>query len=722
LIPRPDHEPSYRAEIRREAAARQAEHDARVRRVRFELEERGAEGATVREIAQALTPRHSFLMVDPWARALQELADSGEAHRDGDVWRRGKAPPAGGVTPAAGGPTPETGATSGPTSGGWPCGEQGTAQPIQTDEDTMNSGPNADTVELRRKMLAWLTENPGQPATAMGAAIGWSGTSAGIQWHMNRMEAEKLVRRTGTRNQTRWYVTAKGRTASPVASPPPVETELASTDSGAAEASYSSSGGDDARLNDAPPVGARPEGAQPAEAEAELERLLGDAPLTTPEEAAAWEREKAEAAADAYGEALAKLGWEWSPGSEPGGGTFVDVHNGAVRVARAWGPDWTDRRVWTYFHDQSRAFDSATECVLWVAAGCPAPASAASPTAPATTAQAQPAPAEEPAAGRGGTFPTLEAVVKAAYLAGLAQAHDIVGDLRTDGAGEESFAVEALGSIDGAIKYASAEDWTPAEGLWRLKFVLSEAAKGAAPDPRDARIAELERELAAAQRDLTQSRAIATGEPYCLVGDGYPTARAVLDGMVRASIAIQRATDQRDEARASLADANRELATRGELLRRVSAAAGDPAMMWSEAVARVEAASRRFPGLACPECAETERSRDEARAERDKACADLHEISALVSGRTFVIDPERHPVARMVLDWMTADGRETGAAIAKVATERDEARRDRSEALRARDEALNRARFAEKNLRDALEMGVGLARLAQGESARAAAK
>ncbi len=71
--------------------------------------------------------------------------------------------------------------------------------------------------------------------------------------------------------------------------------------------------------------------------------------------------------------ALTRLGWSWlTDTTNPGGGYFGDDGNGAVRVSRAWGPEWKDRGAWSYGLDGSRTFPTADECVLWVDAGCPA--------------------------------------------------------------------------------------------------------------------------------------------------------------------------------------------------------------------------------------------------------------------------------------------------------------------------------------------------------------
>lgn len=83
----------------------------------------------------------------------------------------------------------------------------------------------------------------------------------------------------------------------------------------------------------------------------------------------------------AIGAALARLGWALV--GEGDTAHCVDTRSGAVRVSRAWGPDWRDRGAWTYFHDQSRVFETPEACVLWVDAGCPVTPPAAQPTYPA---------------------------------------------------------------------------------------------------------------------------------------------------------------------------------------------------------------------------------------------------------------------------------------------------------------------------------------------------
>jgi hypothetical protein len=823
LIPRPDHEPSYRAEIRREAAARQAEHDRRVRRVRFELEERGAEGATVREIARALTPRHGFVMVDPWARALAELAEAGEAWRDGDVWRWGARP----TTTAT---APETTATArrahedqrqqlihdadsdgtertaliGPpmdeesapaaliatATDAADCDDTNTdtrggaaeASPRSIEDETMNSGPNADTVELRRKMLAWLTENPGQPATAMGAAIGWSGTSAGIQWHMNRMEAEKLVRRTGTRNQTRWYVTAKGRTASPVASPPAVETELASTDSGAAEASSSTTGGDHARLNDAPPVGARPEGAQPGVADesafeedeegrrnqdpesleiAEIQRREREAfeanlrevpphggvptdpnaptrkpdPAIPPELAARAARarltlESREDGTRRYWRHADHRLAAWNGSDIDGWYAITD----ATLAGRVYGSEATALSAALDWLDGAHLSPVVVEraAALWlrrtapgrwerdglvlvvgdpgpeggfitptghhdvesgaVAAVCDLLTSASSPTAPATTAQAQPAPAEEPAAGRGEgdhggdcdgpgqvpghTFDHPDGIDYAccSHPACFAVEGRASAELACPVRSSAAMRADAPPAGGDPAPAGKGEEGRHDAGL--AAFLVRGGDLRPTPDPRDARIAELERDLSGYQRVVLDVQ-------EAIEQTDLDTSRPITD-RVREIVGRMKGAEAERDAMTAVLDQI------GDILGHLDAAGDGPqCAVFADEIGRL----RR----------------------------DLHMVENLVSGHTFVIGDDT-PIARKVLDWMTKDGRETGDAISKAVAERDEARRDRSEALRARDEALARARFAEKNLRDALEMGVGLARLAQGESARAAAK
>jgi hypothetical protein len=363
-----------------------------------------------------------------------------------------------------------------------------------------------------------------------------------------------------------------------------------------------SSGGDHARLNDAPPVGARPEGAQPG-TEAELERLLGDAPLTTTEEAAAWEREKAEAELEALRDKARRAGLVESGVREPGYRYWTRRRPGSL--PSVW-VAWEDGDVWRWDADENPNARCPSEAPDEAAAlRAVLSALASSPTAPATTAQAQPAPAEEPAAGRGegprehdfrtGAFycDQPKCIARRDNLADHDQPCPLLAPAPAEATGRLSLdrhpitpaqmeRIEAAGFVPGSENVIG---WLveQAESVAQLRAERTDALR-----------------LLATAGITGQDLVAATREALACWRLDQARLREA-DIAAEANRAEAAAAAQRE-----LADANHELATRGELLRRVSAAAGDSAMMWSEAVARVEAASRRFPGLACPECEETE--------------------------------------------------------------------------------------------------------------------
>jgi hypothetical protein len=299
-----------------------------------------------------------------------------------------------------------------------------------------------------------------------------------------------------------------------------------------------SNGGDHARLNDAPGVadpGAQP-GAGFSPELVERARAVGLREVTREGGRAHWVRGDLSVVFP-FGSR-----WHWCCDPDPDAmGTRVDSLPSALLAAVEWlearelealreeargkglvkqgerGP-WARDGIWVAWKParpdgawlwctESIPFRRVTQTAPSEAAALRAvlAALASSPTAPATTAQAQPAPAEEPAAGRGEARPPTEHRVKcwpepfAAVVSG-AKLYEIRVNDRDYRVGDvlwlEEWSPETA-TYTGDFWKKTITYMTPG-GAWGLPDGL--CVLGLAPDPRDARIAELEASLSGYQR------------------------------------------------------------------------------------------------------------------------------------------------------------------------------------------------------------------------------